>query len=326
MKHSRESARPEEASVERSYAHTTEPEPLAFSVIICTCNRGSSIVRTIRSIFAVDVSCKELIIVDQSDTDETQAALADWLGDPRLRYVRTPVKGKAQALNHGLQIANCNIVAITDDDIEVLPTWPQYHLNVLRQHPEVVMTYGGVWPISYDHSKGFIPVYEIYRDRLVTNMLQKLPARGIGANTALRRDAILALGGYDPALGPGARFRAAEDYDMTMRCILSGHHVYEVHESQVYHSGFRNWDQARTLVCNSFYGMGALHIKAIKGGHCAAIVPMVWEFTVHALFPSLWNTLLWQHPTGWKRVCCFLHGAWDGGRVGVDKQQVLFKL
>jgi len=305
---------------------STSAGSVPFSVLICTCNRGASIVETVKSIFATHISCAELIIVDQSDTHSTKCALAPFCDDPRLRYIRSNVKGKGAALNRGLKEARHNIVAITDDDVTVDPEWPQRHLEAFARYPKIVLTYGNVLPVEFDASAGFIPTYYVTRDRMITNLWQKFLARGIGANTAVRRDAILELGGFDPMLGPGGHFKSCIDIDMTVRCIISGHHVYEAHNSKVYHDGFRNWEQGKTLIRNAFYGIGATYIKAVKCGSFAALVLLLWELLAYALFPALYATLLNRPPRGWNRIVYFLRGVWDGLHYPVDRKHLLYKI
>jgi hypothetical protein len=51
---------------------------------------------------------------------------------------------------------------------------------------------------------------------------------GTGANMAFRREVFDQLGGFDPALGTGARARGGEDLDMFLRVLRAGHTlVYE---------------------------------------------------------------------------------------------------
>jgi glycosyltransferase involved in cell wall biosynthesis len=302
----------------------TPLSPLPVTVLICTRNRGNSLVPTVRSILA-DPSCTELLILDQSSNDATECALADFRDDARLRYLRSTTRGKGLALNEGLRIARCEIVAITDDDCEVAPDWLLSHLEAFARYPHLALTYGNVLPVEHNPALGFIPTYYVPRDGLITNIWQKLPARGIGANTAVRRDVILQMGGFDPELCPGGVFHACVDRDMTIRCVLSGHAVYETRASNVYHYGFRNWEQGRTLACNAFYGIGAAHAKALKCGYGGAFVLMLWEFMVYALIPALLAAATLRRPFGVKRLLGFMRGVRDGWRFPMDRQHILFQ-
>ena len=245
---------------------------LPYSVLICTRNRGILLVPTVRSILATEVSCDELIVVDQSLGNATACALAPFQMDARVRYFHVTTQGKGMALNLGLQLARNEIVAITDDDCEVAPDWPRQHLAAFARCPRVAMTYGNVLPVDHDFIKGFIPTYYVNADRLVTNIWQKLSARGIGANTAVRRAAILELGGFDLELCPGGKFKACVDPDMTIRCILSGLHVYELGKARSIIMAFAIGIRAVFSPAMPFTGLGPP-----TSSHCAtAITPRLF--------------------------------------------------
>src|SRR5271165_6151218 len=91
-----------------------------LSVVIATRDRGAAVVRAIESILpghsGVDANCRELIIVDQSSDDASEAALAPYLCLPRIRYHKAPSKGLGAARNAGMTLATGELVAFTDDD------------------------------------------------------------------------------------------------------------------------------------------------------------------------------------------------------------------
>jgi len=298
---------------------------LPITVLICTRERGDSLVPTVRSILSAEITCAELLIVDQSKDDATELALLPFRKDPRLRYMHSTTQGKGLSLNEGLKAASYEYVAITDDDCEVAPGWLAPHLRAFDADPKLILTYGNVLPVEHDPGRGFIPTYYVLQDRYVTNIWQKLLARGIGANTAVRRTPILEMGGFDPELCPGGLFKACVDRDMTIRCVLNGFHIYESRDSKVYHYGFRNWEQGKKLACNAFYGIGAAHIKAIKCGRMDAIVLLLWELMAYALLPSLWCALTLRRPFGWNRVVHFVKGMQDGWKFPVDKKHMIFR-
>src|SRR5579871_4460836 len=103
-------------SLPQSTTQTTLP---TVSALICTRNRGDSLIPTVRSILRPNNPCMELVIIDQSSDDATENALKPFMSDSRLRYLRTTTRGKGIALNIGLEECRGEIVAITDDDCEV---------------------------------------------------------------------------------------------------------------------------------------------------------------------------------------------------------------
>ena len=57
----------------------------------------------------------------------------------------------------------------------------------------------------------------------------------------LRRDVVLSLGGFDEAIGPGARFPSGDDWDIAHRVLLNGWHVYETATCQSFIMGSERW-------------------------------------------------------------------------------------
>ena len=125
-------------ALERTPSDVLTPS-LAVSVLVCTSGRGDSVVETVQSILAAESPACELIIIDQSDDNRTEDALAPFRNDSRLRYLRSTTKGKGVALNLGMQEARGEIVAITDDDCKVEPDWLNAHLAVFEKYPKVAV-------------------------------------------------------------------------------------------------------------------------------------------------------------------------------------------
>lgn len=297
----------------------------SVSVLICTRGRGDSILSALQSILTPESICCELLVIDQSSDDSTQQAVEALPADPRLRYVRSRTIGKGNALNEGLQLARGEFVAITDDDCEVPDTWPRYLIDAMIQHPQVTIAYGNVIAVDHDSSQGFIPEYFVREDRLYTRVWDKARARGIGANMAIRREPIMKLGGFDPELGPGGKFRASVDRDLTLRAFLAGQHVYECADSAVDHFGFRSWSQGRSLAHNAFLGIGATYIKPLRCGRWEPLPLLVWEFTAHAFLPFLWAIVTFAPHKGWQRVSGCLEGIVGGLRTDIDREHMIYR-
>ncbi len=299
--------------------------PLAVSALICTRNREGSILKAARSVLDNADASAELIVIDQSGSDRTEEALAPLMTDSRLRYIRTATQGKSAAVNLGIETAKNPIIVMTDDDCEALPDWADAHVRAFRENPKVAVAFGNVLPPEFDAKDGFTPVYQITQDSVCYNMNQKLRARGIGANMAIRRDVALALGGFDTELGPGARFRACEDGDFAARCLLAGHYAFETQASAVIHYGFRTWAEGRQLTRDAFLGIGAAYIKPLKCGKFAVVPLLAYEFWTYALYPSLRATLTLRKPLNWQRVIFFARGVVRGLAAPVDRKTLLYR-
>jgi hypothetical protein len=141
---------------------------------------------------------------------------------------------------------------------------------------------------------------------------------------ALRREVILALGGFDELIGPGARIPSGDDWDITARALLAGWHVYEAADVSILHNGFRTFEEGRKHAQRDWIAIGAVCAKPLRAGRLSAVVVPLWEFSVHALWPPLSDLLLLRRPRGKARVAGFLLGFSDGLRTPVDPKTLLF--
>ena len=97
----------------------------SISVVVTTCAGSPSLVRCIRSILACDYKDVEVIVVDNRPRRSTASAvLAEHFArDARVRYAPEARRGLSYARNAGLELAEGEIVAFTDDDVVVDGGW-----------------------------------------------------------------------------------------------------------------------------------------------------------------------------------------------------------
>src|ERR1051325_8661959 len=95
-----------------------------LSVILPTYNRAGSLRHAIKSLLRqmTGTPSYEVIVVDNNSHDGTLELLAS-IDDPKLRGVTATVQGLSDARNRGLALACGDIVAFTDDDVEVAADW-----------------------------------------------------------------------------------------------------------------------------------------------------------------------------------------------------------
>jgi GT2 family glycosyltransferase len=304
-------------------AATAEGQPI--TALVCTRDRGASVERTVRSLLRSDHPNFAILVVDQSDDDRTRASLRPLLDSPRLRYVRTDTRGLSRARNLGLRLSDTEIVAMTDDDCEAPPDWLRHMAALFAAHPRVAVAFCNVAPAPHDARVGFVPSYVRRRDAHVRRIPDKCRARGMGAGMAVRRATVLALGGFDELLGPGAHFPSCEEGDLVVRAILGGHEVYETAGVAVVHHGFRTYQEGRELTRRDWLGIGAAYAKPLKCGRWSfAVVPLyeVWSF---AALPVLRSALRLRPPRGVGRLVAFARGFSQGLLVPVDRTSLLYR-
>ncbi len=295
------------------------------TVLICTRNRGDSVVATIESVLANTHPDFEVILVDQSSNKDTEEAIGRFRNESRFRYIQSTTQGKSHALNLGLEAAKGDVVALTDDDCTVPPNWLDVMTRIFRLYPRVAVAFCNVIPAPHDASAGFIPAYTRENNKLVRTMWQKLDARGIGAGMAVRRDAMVAMGGFDQCLGPGSRFLSCDDRDVPARALLRNLWVYETREVAVVHDGFRNWEQGKELSRRNWFGLGAAYAKTVKCGYLQVIPVIIYEALIMALKDPLCDILHFNKPRGIGRTLHFAQGFIRGLRTPVDCCQIKYR-
>jgi glycosyltransferase involved in cell wall biosynthesis len=163
------------------------------TVCISTRDRGPSIAGTIRSLEASDYRDFDVVIVDQSRTNETEQAIrAIVRDDPQYTYIPSQTAGAATSRNIALAHARGSIVAWTDDDCEVSPQWLSRIAECFRNYPAVSQICGEVRAGAHDQALGLIPIYAVRRFRIISSPVRKWQEAGISASMAFRVEAVRA--------------------------------------------------------------------------------------------------------------------------------------
>jgi GT2 family glycosyltransferase len=136
---------------------------------------------------------------------------------------------------------------------------------------------------------------------------------------------VLAFGGFDETFGPGARFASGDDWDISLRALLRGWHVYDTARLSVLHHGFRTLAEGRDHARRDWIAIGALCAKPIRAGHMSAVILPVWFFGAQALWPPLRDVLRLRRPSGLSRIVGFVRGFVNGLRTPVDRKTLVFR-
>ena len=241
---------------------------MTISVIICTRNRGDLIGATLRTVLAGTLVPDELLVVDQSDGGETQAAVEAFAADhPSVRYLATETRGLSRARNVGLELSRGDVLAFTDDDVLVHADWLERVAAEFRTYPRLAFLFGTVLPPEgYDWQTEFVPYVEVQTRRPVL-WHQKEVFGGMGANMSLRRTAYERLGGFDEGLGAGTGL-AGEDYEYALRVASHvpplGIHLLD-EARVVHHAGARSGEEYHKFVHQvNGTGMGQFWARCLE--------------------------------------------------------------
>ncbi len=112
---------------------TVPTQPLV-SVVIPAFNAGPYITETLESVLGQSYPHREIIVVDDGSTDDTERRVAPYLR--QIRYLRQPNAGEGKARNAGLRAAKGDYIALLDADDLWLPEKLEVQLQVAARHPE----------------------------------------------------------------------------------------------------------------------------------------------------------------------------------------------
>jgi glycosyltransferase involved in cell wall biosynthesis len=191
------------------------------SAIIPTYNRADVVCRAIDSVLAQTYRNREIIVVDDGSSDDTQSKLAAY--GSQITVITQKNSGPSKARNLGVALSRGEIIAFLDSDDYWLPTKLERQVELLEKGgPQVPCCLcncaytGGTWDstfevadITSDHSAG-----------LWLNPAQVLSTRFVVFTqaAAIRRQALEQVGAFDDDALPFY----CEDYDLALRLALIG--------------------------------------------------------------------------------------------------------
>jgi GT2 family glycosyltransferase len=244
-----------------------------ISVVVCTRDRADDLRRALTGLEAQAFVGFEVIVVDQSRTDQTQRLVRQF--QPRLsslRLVRQSEPGLSRAYNRGVREAEADVLAFTDDDCLVAADWLSSVWRALAAGSLVDVLYGQVLaPPELDGTAAtsLIPL-RAFEERLEVTDLRGFNGLGMGANFAALRPAVDRVGGFDEILGGGGPLQSTQDFDFAYRVLRSGGTIVLDPKVIAYHYGVRpaaDWPQ---LMRSYGIGLGGFYCKHIRLGDLRA--------------------------------------------------------
>ena len=211
-------------------AARTQPAP-SLGIIVAARNEAGVIRLTIDRLLSQDQPPEVILIADDGSTDETPAAMASAyalaapalgemavvdLDGTSLQWLRLRHGGKARALNAAIERIETDIVLTVDADTLLEPGAIAAMREAFVAEPEIVAATGILAPICGPTLGGrlfeWFQSYEYVRNFLSRDAWMRLDSLLLisGAFAAFRRDAVLAVGGFDPEC-------MVEDYELIHR-------------------------------------------------------------------------------------------------------------
>ncbi|WP_302182731.1 glycosyltransferase [Paraconexibacter antarcticus] len=266
------------------------PDPPLVSVVICTYNGAKTLDATCAAVRRLEYPAFEVIVIDDGSTDASVAICAAH----GLRVVSTENRGLSSARNTGAELAAGEIVAYLDDDAMPDPHWLHFLVDTYAREdvvavggPNLAVPGDGLVADAVAISPGN-PSHVLLSDREA----EHIP----GCNSSFRRDALQAIGGFDP------RFHVAgDDVDVCWRLQDAGGRI-----------GF----SAAAVVFHHRRGTVGGYLRQQRGyGHAEAMLERKWPERYSAGGHVTWAGRIYgdgtpRAPAGRHRWRVY-HGTWN---------------
>jgi GT2 family glycosyltransferase len=188
----------------------------------------------------------ELIVVDNGSTDDTAAVIArhrQTCAVPLL-HLNEPRPGKTHALAKALAVASGDVLAFTDDDVNVEDSWLDAIRTAMRD-PAVALVGGPVvprwerplprWLVLDRNGYGRLsaPLAIVDYGRTAAELGDRT---FLGANMAARREVFERVGGFAPHLGKRrGTLLSGEDHEFCRRVQAAGFRAQYCPDARVRH-------------------------------------------------------------------------------------------
>ncbi len=186
----------------------------AISVIVPAYGVTDMLADALDSLIAQDRGDWEAIVIDDGDA-RVAAHVEAYAHDPRIRLVQTDNGGLATARNRAIAAARAPLIALLDGDDAYRPSYLSTMIAAIEVSPEIGFVCCDATYFGHDRvGERFSAYVPQHPPATLERVLRREFNVFIGAT--IRREAIDAVGGFDPAL------RSAEDLDLWIRLLEAG--------------------------------------------------------------------------------------------------------
>jgi glycosyltransferase involved in cell wall biosynthesis len=230
------------------------------TVVVPTRDRPDQLRDCLAAVRAAVSEADEVVVVDSAS--RAPAAVARVATSFGATLLRLEEPGASRARNAGWRAARHDVVVFTDDDCVPQAGWTRAFAERFATAPDLTVLWGpatvavegtGTTDVPADG-----PTHAVHGD--------DIGPLGASCNLAVRRTALLTVGGFDELLGAGVPLRAAEDKDLLLRLLAAGGVAALESRAVVQHEVWRSRSAAVRLNHHYGIGQGALFAKARRLG------------------------------------------------------------
>jgi glycosyltransferase involved in cell wall biosynthesis len=249
-----------------------------ISLIVCTRNRASRLPEFLSRISLLEFSSDawELILVDHASTDDTTDVIRTFAaGAPApVRPLRSDAHCLVGAKNEAIAAARGDILAFTDDDCYPRPDYLRALAEVFDEH-RIGVAGGRV--VLHDPTDARVSVRDVETATDIAPGTFVQAGTIHGANMAISRDVVRALGGFDPLFGPGSPCVAAEDVEYIARAVWSGWRArFDPRPVVAHHHGRKPGPDTDRHRQGYDYGRGAYYAKFVLNRRARRVYLRHW--------------------------------------------------
>ncbi|MES2500981.1 MAG: glycosyltransferase [Pseudomonadota bacterium] len=190
----------------------------AISVVMPVYNAEKYLKQSIESILNQTFADFELVMINDGSTDGSLKILESFAKlDSRCSVYSQENKGISETINNGIRLSRAEIICIMDNDDVSMPLRLEKQFQYLNDYPECVALGTNALLIDPDGLPINTWVYEQTHDEIdSSNLSGASGSRICHPSVALRKSAVLAVGGYRP------EFQLTMDYDLFLRLAEVG--------------------------------------------------------------------------------------------------------
>jgi hypothetical protein len=278
-------------------ARTEPPVPDAdlpsISVVVSTVvDRHEDLGKLLDGLARLDYPDVQVVLVDNRVRLPEDDALPALLEGRDVTFVRESRPGLSAGRNAGVAAATGDVIAFTDDDVRVEPTWLRNLGSRFARDPGLDLVTGLILPAEletdaqiwfeayyggFSGERTFAPVTleaapglpSVLRgSRIVARdadggeirrfAVYGIGAYGAGANMAFRRAAVERIGGFDYALGAGSPAKGGEDLAAFVDVLWTGGRMAFEPTAVVHHRHRRTLDELHRQLHGNGLGFTAM--------------------------------------------------------------------